>query len=102
MNRGDLMRIIGADPWSCWLRGSLLFLACCAGSLSAQQLVHYRYRSDMPPGEVGAQRLRQGLPLNGYVQPVQLDVPQGAAVSIACDGNFTWSSTSLRVGLLIG
>ena len=102
MNFAQRMRLCGIGRWSCWLRRSLLLLACCASSLPAQPLVHYRYRSDLPPGEVGAQRLRQGLPLHGYVQPVQLKVPEGAAVSIASDGSFSWSSTSLRVGLLVG
>ncbi len=71
-------------------------------SVSAQPLVHSRYRSDLPPGEVGAQQLRRGGPLQGYVQPVEIRVPEGAAVSLACEGDFAWTATKLRAGLLVG
>ena len=64
--------------------------------------LHPRYRSDLPPGEIGFEQLRRGPSRQGYVQPIEIKVPAGATVAIACDGDFPWSANSLQVGLQIG
>lgn len=102
MHRADLIRNPGRAVVSCRLRGTLLLLACFAGPLWGAPPLHPRYRSDLPPGEIGFEQLRRGPSRQGYVQPIEIKVPTGATVAIACDGDFPWSANSLQVGLQIG
>ncbi len=79
----------------------LAFITTAA--VNGQRPVHYRYRTDMPPGAIGARLTQQNLPFRGYVQPVDLQVPAGAEISIASDGAFQYPSEgSLQVGLNVG
>jgi hypothetical protein len=52
---------------------------------------------------VGRSALARGGPLAGYFQPVQVMLPEGAALSLAADGSFTAPMPApLKAGLLIG
>jgi uncharacterized repeat protein (TIGR01451 family) len=89
---------------NCWRIG---FSLCLLVTLSAtptlgQRPVHRLYRSDMPPGAIGARQVAHGQDRWGYVQPVRIIVPDGAIVSVASDGDFPLVTTELRAGLLLG
>jgi hypothetical protein len=67
------------------------------------QQVHYRHRSDMPPGAIGQWQLQRGGPLPGYFQPAEITTPKGCVVSLAAAGIFDdLQENSRTVALLIG
>lgn len=85
----------------------LCLLAAATAALEVpaygQRGVHYPHGPWSPPGHVGRSALARGGPLLGYFQPVQVILPEGAAVSLAADGAFTDPTPApLKVGLLIG
>ena len=71
--------------------GAVLFIVLsmmAAQVLGQREPIHYFHSGDMPPGAIGQGQLLRGGPLPGYFQPVEIKVPQGAAVSMAVDGHF--------------
>jgi hypothetical protein len=85
----------------------VLVLVCASLACSpaaAQRDVHYWHSTrDMAPGEIARRQLVRGGPLEGYFQPVEITVPEGASISLAQDGGFTAAHTDkTTVGMLIG
>ncbi|MBL9122901.1 MAG: hypothetical protein JNG90_04665 [Planctomycetaceae bacterium] len=65
--------------------------------------VHYRHRSDLPPGAIGSAQLQRGGPLPGYFQPVEIKAPTGAEISLAAGNRFLDPQPSpTTAGLLVG
>lgn len=80
-----------------------LLTVLTTASAFGQGPVHYRYKIDMPPGAIGSRLVQQNPPFRGYVQPVDLQVPPGAEVSIGHHGTYQFPSEgSLQVGLTVG
>jgi len=79
-------------------------LLALGGDLPAQRPgVHYEHRGVMPPGAIGSRQLLRGGPVQGFFQPVEIEAPNGASISLAAGGAFTEPRpTSVKVGLLIG
>ncbi|MCA9151094.1 MAG: hypothetical protein KDA92_17405 [Planctomycetales bacterium] len=93
----------------CHICRYLLLVASVTGGLlgsstpaAAQRPKHPLYHSDLPPGALGAMQVGAGRARSGYVQPVQIKLPEGATASIADGGGFQHESTDLRVGLTVG
>jgi hypothetical protein len=74
-----------------WAILGLPAILLVAAPLAAQQpkAVHYRYPSQTPLGQVGAERLRQGGPVVGYYQPVAFSSQSPITISLANDGTWT-------------
>jgi hypothetical protein len=65
--------------------------------------VHFNHAGVMPPGAIGSAQLERGGPLPGYFQPVEIRVPEGAAISTAEVGQFGEPHLGpLTAGMLIG
>jgi hypothetical protein len=84
-----------------------MWVFLCLGTaavLSAQGPgVHYLHHGAMPPGAIGSRQLQRGGPLPGYFQPVEIEAPDGASISLASQGTFTPPQQApLKVGFLIG
>jgi hypothetical protein len=74
-----------------------------ASTALAQRPWHYFQSGDMVPGAVGTAQLLRGGPLPGYFQPVEVQVPIGAAVSLSIGGTFEPPQPeSVMAGMLIG
>jgi len=56
--------------------------------LCAQRPVHYWHAADLPPGTVAQEQLLRHPSLRGYVQPVEILLPEGARVSLNIGGGF--------------
>jgi len=70
---------------------------------AAQRGVHYLQSTQLPPGAVAQGQLLRGGPRPGYVQPVQILVPDGAKVSVNVNGHFDVTrSGPVTAGMLIG
>src|SRR3954468_6231231 len=79
--------------------------ACLAARViaAAEPPVHYLHAGVLAPGSIAAAQLARGGPLPGYFQPIEIRAPQGAAVSVACEGRFAESQPApTRVAMLIG
>jgi hypothetical protein len=84
------------------LAAAALLSALSASPLWAQSPVQYRHSATTPPGAIGSWALRQGGPLAGYYQPVEVKGPAGSTIAIAADGAFLdLEPTPVRYGLLI-
>ena len=83
---------------------TLLLSGLGVAAVSAQNReLHYQYRIEMPPGEIGRRQLERGGPLPGYFQPVEIRAPQGAMVSLAVGGDFEPPQPCpVTAGMLIG
>ena len=56
----------------------------------------------MPPGAIGSWQLQRGGPLPGYFQPVEIEAPRGASISLAAEGRFdAEASNPIQAGMLI-
>lgn len=65
--------------------------------------VHYWHQGVLPPGAIGSRQLQRGGPLPGFFQPVEIQVPPGAEISLAVADRFDQSRPGPRkVGMLIG
>src|SRR5262245_18603799 len=86
------------------LRRAMLVCAVTASTANAQRPpVHWLHAGAMPPGAIGSQRLTRGGPVSGYFQPVKIQAPQGAWISLAEEGNFgSPHSDEILVGMHIG
>lgn len=81
----------------------LLVFNLLASSAFAQQTIHYFQSTALPPGAIGKGQLLRGGPLPGYFQPVEIQVPEGASVSLAVNGQFDQPQPgSALAGMLIG
>jgi len=86
----------------CSLLALVLGLAI-AESRGQSPPIHYFHGADLPPGTVGQGMLQRGGPLPGYVQPVELHVPDGVRISIPQGGLFGPPEKGpLKLGMLIG
>lgn len=64
---------------------------------------HWLHAGALPPGAIGSFRLMRGGPLSGYLQPVQIRVPQGTRTALAVDGQFTEPAEGdALAGMMIG
>jgi hypothetical protein len=83
---------------------ALLVLAWSSVSIAQQPEVHLLHQGVMtPPGAIGSLQLQRGGPLPGFFQPVEIQAPSGASVSLAAAGRFGEPmATPAGVGLLIG
>jgi hypothetical protein len=78
-----------------WAHSSIL--------LAQQPPVHYEHAGALPPGAIGSRQLERGGPLPGYFQPVEIEAPAGASVSMAVDDQFSPPAAApLKAGMLIG
>jgi hypothetical protein len=69
----------------------------------AQGSLHYFHNAYLPPGTVGQGQLQRFLPLQGYYQPVEVDVPEGARVALNTGGAFSEPESSrLLAGMQVG
>lgn len=65
--------------------------------------IHYFHRADLPPGTVGQGMIQRGGPLPGYVQPVELHVPNGVRISVTQGGLFGPPEKGpVKLGMMIG
>ena len=65
--------------------------------------VHYQHAGILAPGAIGSAQLLRGGPLAGYFQPVEIQAPSGAWISLAIDQQFQQPKAGpVRAGLLIG
>ncbi len=72
-----------------WMWLAVWAIAVPGHWVSAQpSAAHWLHAGVMPPGAIGGQRLLRGGPLSCYIQPVELTVPEGAAVSVVTGGGF--------------
>jgi hypothetical protein len=79
----------------------------CAASASTANAerppVHWLHAGAMPPGAIGSLRLARGGPLSGYFQPVKIQAPQGARISLAEEDTFgTPQAGEVLVGMHVG
>ncbi|MFV2067102.1 MAG: hypothetical protein ACC645_08995 [Pirellulales bacterium] len=65
--------------------------------------IHYFHSAHLPPGTVGQGQQVRNAWLRGYFQPVEIQVPDGARVSVKVDGKFsTPREKSVLAGMQIG
>jgi hypothetical protein len=77
-------------------------LLCCAQAM-ADPPMHPLNGGVLVPGATGAAQLQRGGPLAGYFQPLEIRAPQGAAISVAVENQFTQpQSAPLKVAMLVG
>jgi hypothetical protein len=81
----------------------VVLLAGLTAPLAAQApRVHYHHAGVTSPGAIGSRQLTRGGPLPGYIQPVEIRAPHGAAISLAAESTFDPGERSVRlVGLLV-
>ncbi|MGE0606767.1 MAG: hypothetical protein AB7O62_06540 [Pirellulales bacterium] len=83
-----------------------LWLVVCCGFASpalAERPAHYLLHANLPPGAIGSWQLLRGGPHAGYFQPVEINAPQGALVSLAEQGHLEKLQPTPRLaGMLIG
>jgi len=95
-------RLRAAPRWNRAVLAAAALVAMSAAPLWAQAPVHYRHSQTTPPGAIGSRALRQGGPLAGYYQPVEVKGPEGSTIAVAADGAFLDLEPSpVRYGLLI-
>ena len=86
---------------SAWI--VLAVLGTCVTSTLAQPPVHYFHNANLPPGTVAYGQLQRHMLMRGYVQPVEVQVPKGAKVSINVGGHFEDAAgNTVVVGMQIG
>ena len=80
-----------------------VLLSLCGAASAQREPVHYFHSANLPPGTVGQGQLLRGGPLPGYFQPVEIQGPEGAEISMVVDGRFEPSREApIMVGMLIG
>lgn len=69
-----------------------LVLVAAAGmspaAIAQSTRMNYLHDSNMPPGFVGQQQLLRRPSMAGYIQPVQIQAPEGVRISLQVDGRF--------------
>ncbi len=82
---------------------ALVWLGSTVTLLAEPPKVHYEHAGILAPGAIGSAQLLRGGPLTGYYQPVEIQAPSGAWVSLAIDQQFDPPKAGpARAGLLIG
>ncbi len=83
--------------------GVLTVVISLGGIAVAETPVHFLHNGVLATGSIGAMQLQRGGPLPGYYQPVEIHVPGGAAVSLACDGQFVDPQPgAVKAAMLVG
>jgi hypothetical protein len=74
------------------------------GQTALPNNVHYRHHvTNVGPGAIGQHQLTRGGPIAGYFQPVQIQAPSGAKISLAIGGQFGEPQAApVTAGMLIG
>ncbi len=86
-----------------WLAVGIALLAGGSFALAQEPPIHYEHAGVLPPGAIGSRQLERGGPLPGYFQPVEIEAPQGASVSLAVEDQFTEPAAApVKAGMLIG
>ncbi len=81
----------------------LAWLSCLTTLAHAQPPIHYFHSANLPPGTVAQGQLERHLTLRGYYQPVEVQVPSGALVSVNIGGQFDEPHAgSVVAGMQIG
>lgn len=85
------------------LIATAVVVAICTPLAQAQRTMHYFHAGNLPPGTVGQGQLARYLPLRGYTQPVEVDIPRGATVAVNTGGQFSeLQSGRLLAGMQVG
>ena len=90
--------------WMICVLANLCF-AAAVSTASGQQPTqpHLRHSADFLPGRVGQEQLARGPGMHGFFQPVQIQAPQGANLSLLMEGELVSQETNVaKAGLLIG
>jgi len=91
--------------WS-WCYGTawLLLVFLMSSSLHGQKRpAHRLYHGDMPPGAIGHQQARNQGSWRGYLQPVEIRVPESALIAPAVSDSFVPANSSrTKVCQLVG
>jgi hypothetical protein len=83
--------------------GAILVVISLGEIASAETPVHFLHNGILATGSIGAMQLQRGGPLAGYYQPVEIKVPAGGAVSLACDGQFVPPQAGpVKAAMLVG
>ena len=81
----------------------LVMLMAVASTHGQGPPIHYFHAGDLPPGTVAQGQLARHLTLRGYMQPVEVLVPDGAQVAVFADGHFDPPQTgSVIAGMQVG
>jgi hypothetical protein len=73
------------------------------GARAQLPTVHHRYEGSWPPGTIGQYQLRGDLRRSGYFQPVEIQAPEGALISMAEEGAFQRPQPApVKVAMQIG
>ncbi|MCA9101645.1 MAG: hypothetical protein KDA63_10865 [Planctomycetales bacterium] len=86
-----------------WGLAAALLTGACLQSTAHAQPTHRIYHDQMPPGDIGMWQVQSTPSLAGHFQPVEIRLPDQAAISIVVDNRFEENrSVVTRVGLLVG
>jgi len=78
------------------------YLLCCTAA-SADPPFHPLNGGVLVPGATATAQLQRGGPLPGYFQPLEIHAPQGAAISVAVENQFTQPQPApFKAAMLIG
>jgi uncharacterized repeat protein (TIGR01451 family) len=80
----------------------LTILLCWTGEAGAQSSFHFLQSANDPPGSVARTQARHVSSLQGYFQPVEVQVPDAATIAVANAGLFDPFQSTIKVGLLVG
>ncbi len=77
-------------------------MAMAVSLVHAEPTAHYHYRASMPPGVVGRAKSMSSPDRYGYVQSVEVRVPEHCHIALAADDSATPQAGSMRAGLMLG
>lgn len=80
----------------------VLLLLTINGLQSDAQQPHFLQNAYQTPGQIGQQQVSRSPYFQGYVQPLEFRVPQGATVAVAENQVFQEHVTRVKAGLLVG
>lgn len=98
----------GKAHWAGRIFVSSLLVACTLvlpskPAAGQEDPIHYFHAADLPPGVVAAGQLMRYDLLSGYVQPVEVQLPEGVRVSFNIGGQFDEARPGpVRVGMQVG
>src|SRR5437868_2523062 len=105
MHRGPAKSraVYGPQVAGRWLAVVIALVALASPAIAQQPPIHYEHAGALPPGAIGSRQLERGGPLPGYFQPVEIEAPAGASVSLAVEDQFTEPApVPAKAGMLIG
>ncbi len=86
-----------------WLALVIALVASAHGLHADEPVIHYEHAGALPPGAIGSRQLERGGPLPGYFQPIEIEAPAGASISLAVEDQFTPPAPApVKAGMLIG